>query len=184
MKITDAWIDDPTLVGELDVPQLCVEVDESPDSTIPMQDFSGGWRVGKFGPFVRYDCNSTPVDAGDFNVRFRGRFPVIVDINLYIGKGDENGSIGYSLPLSRARQLVRKYDETWRLLVNDKAAEKGTILWRPVQTGASCRYWLGTKCCGERPARTVRVGEVELPLCDAHVKAHNDKYAARRTARA
>lgn len=180
MKITNAWIDDPTLVGEFRAPQLCVEVTEMPDETIPYEPFAGGWRVGKFGPFVQYECPGGGV-ASDFNVRFRARFPVVVDVTLFIG---DDQFTGFSLPLTRARQLVRKYDPTWRLLVSDRAAETGSLLWLPIESNPTCRFWDGSKCCGRKPAKQIRVNDVDFAMCEDHVKDHNARQASRRAAKA
>jgi len=195
MKITYAWIDDPTVLGRLEVPQLCVEVDSEPDVTIEPKDFADGWSVGKYGPFVKYSwdgsihTNPRKMNAGDFNVRFRNRFPVVVDIGLFVGEDDKTGIEGFSLPLTRARQLVRKWDRDWRLLVSERSAEKGNLLWLPVQTNPTCRHYFndpqnGTGPCDKTPARIIRVGEVDLPLCAEHLKLHNDTQAAKRAAKA
>jgi len=192
MKITYAWIDDPTLRGELKPAQLCVEVDSQPDVTIEPRTFNDGWTAGKYGPFVKYSQHDpgamfpSPVSAGDFNVRFRGRFPVIVDITLFIGDDDKKGLTGYSLPLTRARQLVRKWDADWRLLISDRAAEGGNLVWMPVQTNPKCRFFYRThkNTCGAEPTRSIRVENVELALCAVHVKEHNDRMAAKRAAKA
>ena len=182
MKITDAWIDDPTLDGHLRAPKLVVEVDEFPTVTIEPETFSGNWTVGKYGPFVKYvgPAGST---AGEFNVRFRNHFPPIVDIMLIVSEdGTENEYSGYSLPLSRARQLVRKNDANWRLLISDRDAEKGTFLWLPVETDPSCRVVMANKKpCGTRPAKMIRVLDVDLSMCEAHIKEHNAKQARKRT---
>lgn len=183
MKITNAWIDDPTTRGEVEPPILCVEVTEHPDVTIQPEPFAGGWTVGKFGPFVKYE-GPDEVDAGDFNVRFRTRFPVVVDILLFIGPEDQTGKPGFSLPLTRARQLVRKYDADWRLLISDRAAEAGSLLWRPVQSNLTCRFWLPQDViCGRKPAKHIRLNEVDIPMCEAHIKEHNALQAKKRAAK-
>lgn len=189
MKITNAWVDDPTYDGELRQPILCVEVDELPDVTIAPEEFAGGWRVGKYGPFVKYALTDPdvpillPADAGDFNIRFRHRFPVVADIQLFLKNDDSAVSDEYSLPLRRARQLIRKYDSAWRLLVNERAAEKGSLVWTPVQTDPSCRYMLPVDVCGVRPAKPIYIGDVRLPLCEQHLKMHNRDVARRRIAK-
>lgn len=182
MKITNAWIDDPTIRGEMARPRLCVEVTEEPDVTIEPEPFAGGWSVGKYGPFVQFVAPE-PVDAGDFNIRFRNRFPVVVDVTLFVADADE-GRVGLSLPLTRARQLIRKFDGNWRLLVSDRAAENGELLWVPIESNPRCRHWLDTKVCGQRPTRIIRVNEIDLAMCETHVREHNERYAAKRTARA
>lgn len=183
MKIISAWIDDPTLRGALARPILCVEVTEHPDVTIPPENFSGGWSVGKYGPFVSYE-GPDEADAGDFNIRFRNRFPVVVDITLFI-QGEVTGLNGFSLPLTRARQLTRKYDPDWRLLISDRAAETGSLLWVPQETNPACRRWNDSQksICGQRPARFIRVADVDLAFCETHVREHNERYAAKRAAR-
>lgn len=189
MKIEDAWIDDPTLRGKFDTPMLCVRVDEMPGVTIKPENFTGGWTVGKYGPFVKYTQQDDPtaplseVSAGDFNVRFRRRFPPVVDLQLFVGEGEEDQHAGYSLPLTRARQLVRKHDPTWRLLLSDKAAQSGSIVWMPIQTNPGCRQWLGETTCGDKPASIIRVNDIDFPLCSNHLIAHNAKFAAKRTSK-
>lgn len=189
MRITNAWIDDPTLYGETKQAQLCVEVSEYPDVTIEPESFAGGWVVGKYGPFVKYlqtapDSTPSNVSASDFNVRFRSRFPVVVDITLFKQFKEAPSALNFSLPLTRARQLVRKYDPTWRLLVSDRAAEQGNILWIPVQSNPACRFWSGGACCNSRPAKGIRVNDVDVPLCEAHLREHNTKMASKRAAKA
>jgi hypothetical protein len=184
VKITNAFIDDPTTRGELNFPELFVCVDEMPDVSIEPQPFAGGWMVGKYGPFVKYSA-SEEADAGDFNVRFRGRFQVVVDITLVLGddKGTEEYP-DYSLPLTRARQLVRKYCPDWSLRINDRAAERGSLLWLPVSKNPSCRVQVNGTSCGVIPARFIRVNEVDLAMCELHVREHNERHAAKRTAKA
>lgn len=185
MKITYAWVDDPTLRGELKPPQLCVEVDEKPDVTIEPRTFEGGWSCGKYGPFVKYTALE-PATAGDFNIRFRNRFPVVVDITLFIGDRDKTGLTGFSLPLTRARQLVRKWDPEWRLLISDRAAEGGDLLWLPVQTDPKCRHYspASKTLCERVPTKTVRVKNIDLALCADHLRYHNESMAAKRAAKA
>jgi len=183
MKILSAWIKDPSLEGHLSPPLLAVEVDEPPGVTIPPEDFAGGWKVGKYGPFVSYEQEGAKPSAGDFNVRFRGRFPVVVDILLLTPEFEYDC---YSIPLSRARQLIRKHDPRWRLLISDREGEQGRITWIPVETDSPCRYWLPEKktTCGAKPSRLIRVRSIDLPMCAQHVEIHNQAYAERRTSRA
>lgn len=168
----------------MQLPELIIEVTEFPDVTIPSESFGGGWEVSKYGPFVHYvgPAGST---AGDFNIRFRSRFAPVVDIELSVaGRIDPRGK-RFSLPLTRARQLVRKYDSTWRLLVSDKAAESGTLLWLPVETMPGCRgLWSDGRVCLSRPTRKINTSGIDLPLCALHVKEHNDKYAIARQSKA
>lgn len=187
MKITNAWIDDPTLRGQLAPPKLCVEVTEMPSVTIEPESFSGGWKVGKFGPFVNYfqqdsnDVPPSPVSAPDFNARFRNRFPMVIDITLFTPTEEVDG---LSLPLPRARQLVRKYANDWRLAVSEKAAESGQLLWEPVQVNPECRHWMPEhRTCGGVPAKFIRVGNVNFPMCQHHIEIHNRAQASRRTQR-
>jgi len=190
MKIEDAWIDDPTLRGELEPPMLCIRVDELPGVTIEPEDFAGGWTVGKYGPFVKYTQRDhpkqplSPVSAGDFNIRFRRRLPPVVDLQLFVGEGEENQHDGFSLPLSRARQLVRKHDPSWRLLLSDREAQAGSIAWMPVQSNPGCRHWLDTEACMGKPTSTIRVNDLDVPLCSTHLTEHNAKFAAKRAAKA
>lgn len=202
MKITDAWVFDPTIDGVLKPPMLVVEVDTLPDVTIGPDTFSGGWTVSKYGPFVKYvqqdpgAMHKSPVNAGDFNVRFGGRFPSVLDVRVQTG---DAATDQFSLPLNRARQLVRKHAHEWRLLLSDKAGQHGSLLWLPVQASPQCRWvthpartGLGregnmstdAQTCGYFPARYVTIDGVDIPLCPEHTQAHNTEQAVKRTASA
>ena len=190
MKIVSAWVEDPTLIGQLAPTKLCVEVDEEPTVTIEPRAFSGGWHVGKYGPFVNYwqqdegAMLKSPVKAPDFNARFRGRFPAVIDVELVL----PNVTIeGFSLPVSRARTLVRKHCSLWRLGVSEKSAEAGDTLWEPMQVHPQCRHWMHDKPrshpCGGQPAKIIRIGNVDFPMCQHHVEIHNRAQAQKRTAK-
>lgn len=178
MKILDAWVDDPTLKGVIEHPELVVVVDHMPDVTIPPESFEGGWTVGKYGPFVSYSQEGRQPTAGDFNVRFREKFPSIVDVVVMRELEEQR----MALPLSRARQLLRKYDSNWRLVVSERDAERGSILWLPVRHVLTCRWWDGStkSTCEKTPAVNIKIRNVSVPLCREHVKNHNDLHAAKR----
>jgi hypothetical protein len=185
MKISDAWIYDPAKLGEIAVPELCVEVDEEPSVTIEPETFANGWTVGKYGPFVKYSHSGGSRTAVDFNLAFRDRFPMVIDITLAVTPDPEDNERTevifdtYSLPLTRARQLVKKYAPEWRLLISDREAIHGNLVWRPVQTDPECRGEGGF--CGIRPATAVRIKGVDIPLCYTHLKEHNSVQAQART---
>lgn len=179
MKIIDAWIDDPTMKGELRKPEICVQVDSMPDVSIEPTTFDGGWSVGKYGPFVKYWCSAGGVDASTFNVRFRSRFPAVVDIVVIVGN-DMHEEEGFSLNVTRARQLIRKHDPKWSLRVSDRAAMNGTFLWEPIESDPACRNHSDGQTCGQRPTRAVNISGVDLHLCDTHMTEHNHRFATRR----
>ena len=180
MKITDAWVDDPMQSGITEHPKLCIEVDEMPDVSIPPQDFSGSWTVGKFGPFIRYSCSTHKVDAGDFNVRFRGRFPAIVDISLFLKDQDESASEDYAINLTRGRQLLKKWSNSWRLLLSDREGQNGRLIWRPVESNPLCRFYNLGLACSKPAVTSVWMKGVEVPLCANHLKSYNEKHASLR----
>jgi hypothetical protein len=180
MKITDAWIYDPSRSGEIATPELCVQVDEMPGVTIAPESFVPGWRVGKYGPFVKYEkIDGSKVSAVDFNMAFRDRLPMVIDIVLIVDDGESDiVEVPLSLPLARARQLVKKYDHDWRLLVSDREAIHGNLVWRPVETNPECRGDNGL--CKARPAGPVRVKGIDIPLCQEHTRLHNQAQAQAR----
>lgn len=182
MKITDAWIHDNTRFGKIEVPELCVQVDEAPDVTIEPKLFDPGWKVGKYGPFVKYDrIDGALVTAVDFNLAFRDRLPMVIDIVLVVDDGRNKSEVlemPFSLPLTRARQLVKKYDPSWRLLISDREAVHGKLVWRPVETDPECRGDSGL--CKKRPAHSVRIKGVDVPLCQEHTRVHNAAQAQAR----
>lgn len=188
MRILDAWIEDPLLDNIVEQPYLKVEVDAMPNVSIPNESFQGGWEVSKLGPFIQYSRRGKNSDAGDFNVRFRRTFPSIVDIKLAV-----KGQIGVhpmALPLPRARQLIRKHDPEWRLLLGDHEAQSGKMIWIPSEIKPVCRHWDQVTVDGqsifemcEDPFQAyVRSNHVSIPLCKIHLKRFNSSMAAARTA--
>lgn len=191
MKITDAWIDDPTTRGQLLAPELCVEVDELPSVTIEPRSFGGGWSVGKYGPFIRFTQSDpdVPATAGAFNVRFAREFQPVVDVGLFLKDSHEDGIGGYALNVTRARQLIRKWEKNWRLLLSDRAAQAGAMTWVPLDINPKCRYWIKTSThttdghvCGRPATGTVHREGLELPHCPEHMHLFNKKFAAKRSA--
>lgn len=186
MRILDAWIDDPTQRGEKMPPMLCVSVDEQPSST--GIDLVGGVTVQNYGPFAQHyqllgDGNRPLITASRWNVLQGKHGRPTVDVVVFVGDSEEPWG-EYTMTLARAKQLIKKHCKEWRLYVNERIAETGEIAWTPVQQNPTCREWVGGKCCGERPARSVRVGAFEMPLCSRHLTAHNDRRAeARRSSK-
>lgn len=179
MKILNAFVDDPTLEGYTERPVLVVETDSMPDVTIEPEAFPGGWMVGKFGPFVRYSTDKFMGEhAGEYNVRFSKIFPPVVDVVLKVDGLPEVEH--YSLPVTRARQLIRKHDPKWRLLLSDKSAQNGVMEWLPVEINAGCRRWIVNETCGKKPTNSVRIEGVDFPLCEDHMKEHNHLHAVKR----
>lgn len=182
MKILEAWIDDPTLRGEKLPPMLCVSIDEPLEQTAT--DFLGGYAVQKYGPFSKQsivlgDGLEHNVSAGRWNV-MQGSFArPVVDVAVFLDGSDEPID-EYCIQLGRAKQLIKRHCKDWRLYLSERLAESGSIAWVPVQHNASCRHWLGNRVCGATPARTVRLGSFEMPMCSAHLTAHNDSRAAER----
>lgn len=181
MKITDAYVYDPTFHNSLAQPELHVEVDEAPDVTIEPVNFAGGWSSGKYGPFVTYANAQDPkLTAGDYNVRFRNRLPSIVDIALFVGD-DPLEFTNFALPLTRARQLVKKHDSDWKLAVSDRDAQDGLLLWTPTLIVPTCRWYDGRECCGSaRDITTIRTQGADLHLCPKHLAEHNSQFGKKR----
>jgi hypothetical protein len=182
MKINDAWVYDPSLQGRLELPELCIEVDEMPSPTIPAEQFADGWIVGKYGPFVKYENLYRTVTAVDFNLAFRDKFPMVIDIILVLDNGQDAplSEVPFSIPLVRARSLVKKHSPDWRLVISDREALHGNLVWRPIQSNPPCRGDHGS--CEARPASYIRVKGIDIPLCQDHIKAHNAAQAHARAA--
>ena len=187
MKIITAWIDDPTLRGVVEPPVLYVEVDHFPDMTYDWIHTDDDWQHAKYGPFVAFEREHTlDYSAGDYNVRFAGEFPPVVDITLVVGSATWTEM--FALPITRARQLVRKHCNAWRLYLSDKNAQAGEMLWVPQAINPTCRHWYENShkskgvCCGRPDTTFVRHKGIDLPLCPEHLTQHNNKNAeARRT---
>lgn len=180
MRILTAFVDDPSFRGRLESPLLIVRVDEWPDRTFEPDNLAGGWTIARYGPFMAYTDPSGDAEAGDFNVKFPGRFPPLVDIGLELEDGETR--YDFALPLRRARQLVRKHDANWRLLLNDHDAQHGKMSWLPVETQPGCREWDGYKTCGRKPTKPIRIQLVDVPLCPEHVHHSNTRHASERIA--
>lgn len=197
MKIEQAWIDDPLERGVFETPELCVEVDELPDVTIPPESYVFDnnnpmvWAIGKDGPFVAYEVLSMrtgepprgalQAQAGTFNRLFGNLLPPIVDISLFVGS--DTSSYHYALPLKRARQLVRKHAPEWRLLLSDRAAQEGIFLWVPVEVDPHCKWNEGlSSTCGKPVHNFVLIKGVDVPLCQQHFNQHQAKFMAQRAA--
>lgn len=198
MRIKSAWVDDPLQGGTVSPCELTIEVDEFPETTIEPEVYQSSdtevWYVGKRGPFVTYEWHNlggafaTIGKDGKFNVSFSGVFTPIVQVVVGIDTGDEwivdPGS--WNLPLSRARQLLKKYDPSWRLHLSERSGNNGELAWKLVELGAGCRYWLLglDKCCGKKSVQTVTAsgwdGPVDMPMCEQHLHQHNRQQAARR----
>lgn len=185
MRILRAWIDDPTIQGECEPPLVCVETDAYPDQTTETWFSNDGWIQSKYGAFVRFDHETSDVDAGKYNIRFAGqspfgeKFPPIVDIILTVG--DSQAADMFALPLNRARQLVRKHAPEWRLLLSDNEAQQGSMLWTPKMIEPKCRFWMGQNPCGyARDVTYVRKNGIDVPLCESHLKLHNNQAASVR----
>lgn len=191
MKIQDAWIDDPMLRGLKQSPKLCVQVDVPPDQTIAEQSFDDGWTVSRYGPFVKYRLGRRKVTAGDFNARFTSvhnppklgepRLRSIVDVSVFFGKS-EGYTNEFALLLDRSRGLMKKYQPQWRLMLDDKLAQSGKILWLPIERHPVCKFWdkEHKTICSKRMEQVVRSDGVEFPLCHEHLEIFNHSQAAGR----
>jgi hypothetical protein len=186
MKIMRAWVYDPTVDGHLDPPQLYVETDSYPDQTLDWIHADDDWQQAKYGPFVAFERErTTDYDAGDYNVRFAGQFPPVVDITLVVGS--QVYFEMFSLPLTRARQLVRKHASDWRLYLDDHEAQSGSMLWLPRMTKPRCRWWMTHRkppsvCNSPEEAMYVRKDGIDFPVCPKHLQDHNNLMANRRRA--
>ncbi len=203
MKIRNVWVDDPLKGGTVEPCELVIEVDNFPHTTIEPEVYQFSdtevWYVGKRGPFVTYEYNrlnehrrvehfATIGQDGKFNVSFGGIFAPIVQVVVGIDTADDwitdHGS--WNLPLSRARQLLKKYDPSWRLHLSDRAGSKGELAWKLVELGPGCRWYLHSldRPCGKKSVQTVVQsgweGPVDTPVCEQHLHEFNRKQAARR----
>lgn len=202
MKIKDVWVDDPLRSGTVEPCELVIEVDGLPHTTIEPEVYQFSdtevWFVGKRGPFVTYQyqtLNDKEVNSyatigkdGKFNVAFGGIFPSLVEVTVGEQIGDDwivdSGS--WNLPLSRARQLLKKYDPSWRLHLSERSGANGELAWKLVELGPGCRWYLDAldKCCGKKSVQTVVQhgweGPVDTPVCEQHLHEFNRKQAARR----
>jgi len=199
VRIKSAWVDDPLKGGTISPCELTIEVDAFPETTIEPEVYQSSdtevWFVGKRGPFVTYWYHQLPNGLwatvgqdGRFNVFFSGVFTPIVQVTVGIDTGDEwivdSGS--WNLPLSRARQLLKKYDPSWRLHLSERSGNNGELAWKLVELGPGCRFWLDglDRCCGKKCVQTVTAsgwdGPVDMPVCEQHLHQHNRQQAARR----
>lgn len=190
MKITEAWVDDPTEVGVALEPILCVSIDESPSLTRE-DTLVSGVTITQRGPFFQLRTPTGSVlSAGEYNAKFRVRpreSQCLVDIALSLN--DSDAEEGWAIHLSRGKSLLRKYADTWRLYLNERHAEsEGRLTWIPVSTSPTCRwssrlfdgYKEEGEICGAVPARVIRALGIDIPLCKEHITEHNHRQAKAR----
>lgn len=186
MKIEKAWVDDPLRRGELAVPIVCVQVDEPPTLSCPIETYEDGWSSAKYGPFVQYSQQDSgaimksPVGASDYNMAFAGQHPPVVDIKLYIESFAELST--FSLPLRRARQLLRRDAFEWRLHLSDVEAQNGGMVWTPVETRSPCKFFYHktNQICGITAHGSINVRGFNIPYCESHMSNHNERRKQRR----
>lgn len=213
MRIKDAWVSDPLDGGQISPPELVLDLDVLPGITVEpevWQRDNEAWLVARHGPFVKYERHVLPVkydsfpldehlgadyfsswkSAGRYNSFFTGIFPAVVDAHLWVGE-EEDESVDYfwSITLVNARRLLRKHCNTWRLTLDDRAAQAGKISWKLQEVRPPCKHWLfeGDKVCGRKPTAGVVSqsgwdGPVDIPLCATHLREHNKNQASRRVA--
>lgn len=209
MRITDAWVSDPLVGGKIAPPELNVQIDSLPNVTVAAEVWQRDnevWQVARHGPFIKYERLSLPhsyehwpVDetlaavsfsqlneAGAYNSFFAGIFPPIVDIFLI---SEEKDHYGWATSLSEARRLLRKYDNKWKLVLSDRAAQTGKISWRLQEVRPPCKHFLfgSDRICGTKPTsgtvtQSALDGPVEIPLCAQHLREFNNTQASRRVA--
>jgi hypothetical protein len=181
VKIEHAWVDDPVTRGEILPAKLCLQVDVFPDESIPYVSEGKVWEVGKHGPFIVYKRFGSPATAGDFNAALSKKYKAVVDISVFEDDDTDNYRDMYALPLTRARQKLKQFAPEWRMLLMDREAQAGKILWIPVRKDPRCKYWFGgEQVCGKEIVGFARRSGVDIPYCREHLEAFNREHARNR----
>lgn len=196
MKIIKAWIDDPREDATVERPTVVILVDEDPHQSTdaisrPIHLGSESSIVScKFGPFIRLWHEGSMPDIpsvgnklsetlkGEFNKAFSDIFPPIINIKLSTEDDWIEGNWG--LPVKRARQILKKFNVPYRLLLNDRDAQHGHISWVPVRSEPICVWYDAMGLCGLEATSHVSIGEVDMTLCAGHLEMHNREQAMKR----
>lgn len=190
MKITDAWIDDPTLRNELEASMLCIELDEKPYLTDSILDPKTGWITKRYGYFFQFvvprrgdNGEEGFATAAEWNT-IRGPLATLdpmVDVTLFFeGESDRDSMDNVCLALGRARSILKRHESNWRFYLSELQAREGRISWMPVEVNGPCRHWTESKMCESKPTRPTRIKNLEVPLCQAHQQEQNAMHAAKR----
>lgn len=169
MKITDAEVSDSRREGVLKNPYLMVLTDENIIETGEPRGYNN-WRLIPHGPFFAVDWQAdrfsewTNGDIGTFNVASI-RPKKLVEV-LVVSPDEE---IDLAMDLDRARRLVRKYQPTWRYILDDVAGQHSKLQWRLVEKNPRCIE------CGLPAVDEVYHRSTYLPLCGKHISQHNRK---------
>lgn len=196
MKIIKAWVDDPREDATVERPTVVILVDEDPhQSTDVTYRLVGNTEVNiascKFGPFIKMwneghapeasflsQARSNFILKNEFNTAFAGVFPPIINVKLSTEDDWIEGNWG--LPVKRARQILKKFNVPYRLLLNDKDAQHGHISWVPVRSEPICLWYGEMGLCGLEATAHVSIGDVDMTLCAPHLEAHNNEQAKKR----
>lgn len=130
---------------------------------------------------VHPQYSTDPADVGFLNKIGLIReqlFPVLVDAP------DDSGQ-PLSMEVPRLRRLLRKHTgRTWNLIIDEEAGLRGLLKWRLESSLGLCYggHMPNSDRCDADAARVLVVNDTHLPLCPKHVRDHEARLRAARTA--
>lgn len=183
MNILDLSIYDPREEGVFSDPIIEISVDEEVEEISDPIYCDRYSRVIPCGPFVAVeemvssDTWKDHQNIGEFNAKnlyFEMLIPVII-LTPEDSNDSENDDSGIPLFMGvrRAKRLIRKYDPEWHLVMNEDAAFRGAISWRPERRRPKCNGLQDNKNCPNNSIQTVYYNNTHLNYCINHLREHN-----------
>ena len=183
-------------------PILTVTIDSMPVPTnevIRREDSDrNNWTSAKYGPLIEFACAShrqqtdllldTLSPASYFNKVFADGLAPVVDVKV-IHRTDSSNEIlegNWAVQLRRGRNLLKKYDLPWRLLMNDYDGQKGRLSWTPTENRHTCAFnFLSSPpaICKDAGQHHVSMSGIDYWFCPSHYKDHNAKHYSARSGR-
>lgn len=187
MKILNAKVYDPRLMGILERPRICIDIDFDPgvtSDTIMIEVDGDIWTGCSRGPLICYDTTGGKAAAGRFNKVRTGSQP-LVDVDVFCMDTEQDVIAGQcAISLQKARALLRKHDPDWRLVMDDYDGQRNLLSWTPVNKDFTCmQSYTATSAvvlCRMPAQGRIHIGETEIPMCKHHIEQHNSKAAKRR----
>jgi hypothetical protein len=177
MEILDLNVIDSRETGAYIDPFISIrldeEVEETDDPRYQFDPHSDRWRIIPCGPFFAIEYKngtrwSETADLGRFNTLGFHREQLIEVRLAWEGGGDT-----LTMGVPRARRLLRKYENSWHIIVNETAAMRGKVAWRVERRRIRCFGIERGLSCTVAPIETVWYGGAHVNLCSRHLQIHH-----------
>jgi hypothetical protein len=199
MNIIDLLVIDPRKGGDLVDPYAIVTTDEPVEEIgehIYKEAEEHAYSVIPCGPFYAIEVCAIDLDSvepkggwGDLADSSVGSFGELNRLNILGGKQlfpvsvrDELLPLAMEVP--RLRRLLRKFESTYKLLIDEQAALSGLLQWRLELSVPMCYIGALTGAgdpCLREPTTTVMWRDAHLSLCEPHLESYQALRRDRRT---